>query len=279
MRTKIVILTLDFKPDFFDSNALLKQLALIWQQQGFEIEVIQGINTEFRADIVISHIDLTLVPDKYTAFLKKYPIVINGMATDISKTRISQSLLTMHDTYDGPVIVKTVANYGGIPELTRQEDLGQVVINSERPWRKVEYLDPHSYPLFNSIKDVPHGVWKNKKLMVEKFLAERDEEGNYRLRTWFFLGDKELGKSEFSSNPIVKLGTFKKEIIDNVPDELRAERKRLGIDFGRIDYAVINDKAIIYDINPTTVMLEPTMALFGDRLAELADGINYYLKD
>lgn len=278
MGKKIVILVLDFSPDFFNSTSVLKHLALIWKQQGFEIEVIQGINTKFKADIVISHIDLTLVPDKYTAFLKKFPIVINGMATDISKTTISQNLLTMHDPYNGPVIVKTVANFGGIPELTRQDSLGQAVTMHERPWRKVEWLNPRDYPIFNSIKDVPHGVWKNKRLVVEKFLAERDEDGNYRLRKWFFLGDKELGKSEFSSNPIVKSDTFKKEIIENVPDALRAMRKLLGIDFGRIDYAVINGKAIIYDINTTSAIHKSTLALFGDKISELADGINYYFK-
>lgn len=278
MGKKIVILTLDFSLDFFNSAAILRQLAVIWQKQGFEIEVVQGISTEFKADIVISHIDLTVVPYEYTAFLKKYPVVINGRATDISKSAISQNLLTLDDAYNGPVIVKTVANYGGIPELARQEDLGQVVIDIKRPWRKVESLDPHNYPRFDSIKQVPYGVWKNKKLIVEKFLSERDANGNYRLRTWFVLGDKELGKSEFSNNPIVKLGTFNKEIIESVPAELRDARKRLGIDFGRFDYAVVDGKAIIYDINTTAVMMDPTLELFGDKLSQLADGIHYYLK-
>lgn len=278
MGKKVAIVTLDFSPDLFGSSTLLGQLALIWQQQGFEVEVTQGISEEVTADIVISHIDLTLVPDEYTTFLKKYPVVINGVATDISKTRISQNLLSMRDTYEGPVIVKTAANYGGIPELIRQESLGQTAMGFERPWRKVEWLDPHHYPLFDSVRHVPHGVWKNKNLVVEKFLAERNEDGHYRLRSWFFLGDKELGKSEYSNNPIVKTGTFKKEIIANVPAELRTERIRLGIDFGRIDYAVINGKAVIYDINTTPVIHKNTLALFGDRLEELAAGINHFIK-
>lgn len=277
MAKKIVILTLESGTDLLNSRSLLKHLALTWQQQGFEVEVVQGISREFEADIVISHINLTVVPEEYTAFLMKYPVVINRGATDISKSRISQYLLKPGDSYDGPVIVKTVANFGGIPELDHQESMGQTVIDCERPWRKVEFLDPYNYPRFESIKKVPSGVWKNKKLIVEKFLSERDDDGNYRLRTWYVLGDKELGKSEYSSNPIVKAGTVNKDIIENVPDELRVARKRLGIDFGRFDYAVVDGVTVIYDINKTAVIYEPTLELFGDKLSELADGLGYYI--
>jgi hypothetical protein len=277
MARKIVILTLDSSSDLLNSRALLKHLALTWQQQGFEVEVVQGIKRKFEADIIISHIDLTVVPEEYTAFLKKYPVVINREATDISKSKISQNLLKPGDAYDGPVIVKTVANFGGIPELNYQESMGQTVISSKRPWRKVEHLDPHNYPRFESIRKVPTGVWKNKKLIVEKFLSERDDDGNYRLRTWYVFGDRELGESEYSANPIVKAGTFNKVIIDDVPEELRLARKQLGIDFGRFDYAVVDGETIIYDINKTSVIYEPTLELFGDRLSELADGLSYYI--
>jgi hypothetical protein len=275
---KIVILTLESSLDFLGSRTMLEQLALTWQQQGFELEVVRGITREVEADIVISHIDLTLVPEEYTAFLQRYPVVINRNAIDISKTTISQNLLTMRDAYDGPVIVKTSENYGGIPEQAHQEGMGHSLISGQRPWRKVEYLDPHNYPRFESIKEVPNGVWKNKKLIVEKFLSERDADGNYRLRTWYVLGDKELGKSEYSENPIVKAGAFNKEILNHVPEELRAARKRLGIDFGRFDYAVVDGETIIYDINKTAVMYQPTLDLFGDRLAEFANGLNFYIR-
>ena len=187
MAKKIVILTLESSPDFLNSRALLKHLALTWQQQGFEVEVVQGIGREFEADIVISHIDLTVVPEEYTVFLKKYPVVINREATDISKSRISQILLKPGDAYDGPVIVKTVANFGGIPELDHQDGMGQTVIDCERPWRKVEHLDPHNYPRFESIGKVPTGVWKNRKLIVERFLSEREFKADEMLFIRFFL--------------------------------------------------------------------------------------------
>ena len=75
----------------------------------------------------------------------------------------------------------------------------------------------------------------------------------------------------------MKAGTFNKDIIDNVPEELRVARKRLGIDFGRFDYAVVDGETIIYDINKTAVICQPTLELFGDRLSELADGLGYYI--
>jgi len=277
MKKKIVILTLDHSPRISASNSLLKHLALNWQQRGFQVEVVQGIDREIKADIIFSHINLTHVPEEYTAFLDKYPVVINGKATDISKTSISHNLLTIEDDYKGPVIIKTIANYGGIPELKRQVNLGHIQTTAihQRAWDRVESLDPYNYPRFDSIEEIPYGIWKNKKLIVEKFLPETDEDGNYRLRTWFVFGDKELGKIECSNNPTVKDDTFNKEIIETVPEKLRVMRKRLGIDFARFDYAVVDGEAVVYDINTTPVILDD-LSFFGDKISDLAAGIDFY---
>ena len=49
--------------------------------------------------------------------MKHYPTVVNRRVTDISKRRISTNLVGPHDTYSGPVILKTDRNFGGLPQM------------------------------------------------------------------------------------------------------------------------------------------------------------------
>ena len=42
--------------------------------------------------------------------------------------------------------------------------------------------------------------------------------------------------------------------------------------------AVVDGKTVIYDINTTAVIWDPTLELFGDSLSELAAGLSYYIK-
>lgn len=279
MKKRIAVLTLDHSRDIEDTNTMLTYLLGVWRQQGFKIDVYQGIDQDFEADIVISHLDLTVVPDEYSKFLDRFPVVINRRAKDISKRFISRNLLSRDDTYDGSVIVKTDANYGGVPELIYKQNTGKIhgIDTFQRPWRRMEILDTYNYPVFDSIREVPYGVWKNKKLIVEKFLPEIDADGNYRLHYWLFLGDKELGTCHISPNPIVKETDHNTINIEGVPKALRSMRDELGIDYGRMDYAMVNGEPVIYDINTTPATRDIFINLIGDRLLELADGIGYYI--
>ena len=126
MAKTILILTLDYFGNLKKNNAMLWHMLQVWEQQGFDVKIAQGIKEEVEADIVISHIDATVVPDEYSNFLKNYPIVINGKVKSISKLLISENMLTRESDYDGLVIVKTQANYGGIPELIRDKTPGRL---------------------------------------------------------------------------------------------------------------------------------------------------------
>jgi hypothetical protein len=279
MNQRIAILTLEKSGDFRRGRSVLAYLLQIWERLGYSIEVHQGIKNAFEADVVISHLDLTVVPEEYTEFLRQFPSVINLNAKDISKRFISRNLVSEHDDYRGAVIVKTSDNYGGVPELLHREKLGESVNLAmiERPWRRVEWLDTYNYPVFDSIKDVPHGVWRNNKLVVEKFLPEIDEQGKYRLRYWLFLGDKELGTCHISSRRIVKETDENTVNIEGVPEALREARRQFGIDYGRIDYAMVDGEPVIYDINTTPATRDLFIELVGSRFEELASGIQYYL--
>ena len=279
MKKTILVVTLQSSHSFKEQRSLLAHLCLIWEAQGHVVKVAQGIRQPLKADIAISHIDLTVVPDEYSAFLETYPTTINIKATNISKAHISRNLLTKRSNYEGEVIVKTANNYGGLPELIHQRLTGQSqnTMLHKRPWKRVDYLDTNDYPRFNSINDVPHGVWQNDRLVVEKFLPEKDAEGNYYLRYWIFLGDKEINVLHKSQKAIVKDTDHNSRIISGVPDELRAIRKEMGIDFGRIDFGIVDDKAVVYDINSTPAIGENQLYLIGGKLAELAEGIKLYI--
>ena len=168
MKETILVVTLENSLHFREQRSLLAHLCLIWEAQGHVIKVAQGNKQPLEADIAISHVDLTVVPDEYTTCLETYPATINIKASNISKAHISRNLLTRTDTYKGEVIVKTANNYGGIPELIHQRQGGllQNDMLHQRPWKRVEYLDTNDYPRFNSINEVPQGVWQNNKLII-----------------------------------------------------------------------------------------------------------------
>ncbi len=82
------------------------------------------------------------------------------------------------------MIVKTDLNYSGIPEMLAvqkfQRDgkpadlLPGPVVSTDRP-----------YPILQSAREVPDGVWNNPGLVVERFLPEQDMNG-FWLRVWVF---------------------------------------------------------------------------------------------
>lgn len=279
MKKTILVVTLENSPDFKNTKSLLNRLSTIWEAQGYVIKVTQGINQHLKANIAISHIDLTIVPDRYSVFLGNYPAAINIKATNISKAVISQNLLGNGDSYEGEVIVKTANNYGGLPELIHKMNSGKIqnAMTNVRPWKRVEYLDTHNYPRFSSINQVPQGVWQNNSLIVEKFLPEKDAKGNYCLRYWIFLGNKEIGVLHYSQKAIIKDTDHNSRLITDVPTDLRNLRKKMGIDFGRIDYGIVNGKTVVYDINSTPAVGESQLKLIGSKLTELAEGIELYL--
>ena len=88
----------------------------LWRSEGIEIRVLKGPDGKADADLLIPHIDLTVLPHEYTKAMDRFPRVANRNLSDISKRVISRNLIDSKDAYEGPVIVKTNLNYGGMPE-------------------------------------------------------------------------------------------------------------------------------------------------------------------
>jgi hypothetical protein len=202
--------------------------------------------------------------------------LVNGRAVDISKRKVSRNLVIFSDAYAGPVIVKTNDNYHGITHFPKRPVpalLGRVrKLVSPRNWRYLRTLPRTHYPVLPNKDEVPGWVWQSRDLVVERFLPEID--GNlFVLRCWVFLGRREYGVRLFGPEPVVKAGSATRyEFIDDVPESLRAERERLGFDFGKFDFVYHDGKAVLLDANKTPVTTRNTEIT--PRLLHLADGLN-----
>ena len=257
---------------------LISLLAELWRAQGHRVTV--GSCSRLDADIGILHVDRTLVPAQYLPDNPQgYPL-LNASILDISKRRISKKLVGPDSNYTGPVIVKTDANSFGRPEraamsnciLCRFYDLLGYAVS----WRLTRKLLCANYPVLDNLECVPKWVWSRDDLVVEKFLPE--VEGNeFVLRIWIFLGEQEYGARLFGLNPIVKVREMTHyEYIDDVPEAIRAVRRKLRMDFGKIDYVMVNGKAVVLDVNKT-----PTVGRFqvpNDYHRRLASGLASYLE-
>jgi hypothetical protein len=140
-------------------------------------------------------------------------------------------------------------------------------------------LPPDDYPIFDSPGEVPRAVWWNPKLVVEKFLPERVGE-NYCLRQWVFLGDREMSQRIISSEPIVKAANvLHREIDIPIPASLRHARAAMGFDYGKFDFVMVDDKAVLLDANKTPSFNNKTtssrMALFEN----LSEGLSSILEN
>src|SRR5438094_3657126 len=91
-------------------------LAEFWRQDGHRVHFLFGTRKFVPADLILIHVDLSIVPDEYLDFASRYPIALNSDVKDIRKSQISTNLVKQGDVYSGKVIVKTDLNFGGSPE-------------------------------------------------------------------------------------------------------------------------------------------------------------------
>lgn len=262
-----------------------------WRDMGVRVEVATEKRPMVEADAAILHVDRTSVPASLIELASRYRTVINGKVVDISKRLISRQRVLETDGDDGsPVIVKTDSNYGGFPELRHRlsrtrfrcaaQMLGErrlkalaLAIERRRSWARVRLLG--DYPIYPSKAAVPHGVWGNPNLIVERFLPERSD-GYYVCRHWIFLGDRDVCRVTLSRSATVKARNGEVRPVEcGVPDELRDIRKTLGFDYGKFDYAMIDGRPVLYDVNRTPGS-SPTQTR-SDTVSALAGGVNVFL--
>ncbi len=237
---------------------LISILAEIWQEDGHEVIFLFGTKKFVPADIILVHVDLSVVPDSYLKFAKRYPLSINGSVKDIRKKSYSDHLIHKNDSWDGRVIVKSNNNSAGIPERRGRGFTGRIqkkiyslIQHSNLPFLPSPILSALDYKVFNDLQDLPSFYFYHPGLVTQKFLPEKDGD-LYCTRILIFLGDKTRCSLIKSKDPIVKSDTAEsiETDIDPHPDIL-ALRKKLGFNYGKFDYVINDGKAVLLDANKT----------------------------
>jgi len=245
---------------------------------GIDVSVVKGAGQALNPDhLLLPHIDLTVVPPAYQRLVQSAPRAINRNLNDISKRRISRNLVAATDDFEGPVIVKTNANCGGIPEYVGA-GIGGKIMAHLRPLferSRIHRIAPGKYPVYRTTGEVPEAVWADPNLVVEKFLPER--EGDYYcMRSCFFLGDVVLNHRIYSRSRIIKGNAVEYSEPTDVPPAVHRWREETGFQYGKLDYVVLDSVVHIFDANKTP-------GVVGDeginvRIAEkLSKGIHNYL--
>jgi len=261
---------------------LIDALREVWQKRGLDVSCVYGTRDRPHADLLIPHVDLTHTPPQYADYIRSFPAAVNRDLLDISKRAISTHLLRRDEGYPGPVIVKTDTNAAGLPEHRllqfRHPFLAQVrrkaVPLAERAFRRPlawRTVLPH-YPIYDRLAQVPAGVFRNRALVAERFLPEREGD-RYFMRHYLCLGDHTRSVRVAGPTPLLKRASC--VLVDEgleVPGPVLDLRRRLGLDYGKIDYTVHADRVVILDVNRTPGVPggpEATARTVGD----LADGI------
>ena len=250
------------------SRYRISYCARAWEQQGIDVQIVCGSKVQVSADLVIPQIDLSVVPRAYRRLFGLPGAVVNRGVMDILKSSFSRNLVSLEDDCDGPVIVKTDANYGGEPEerayrrlpyhrrvlprlARRLHKLRAIASGGLRsPLARARAMNPGEYPIYASKHEVPPGVFANSRLVVEKFRPETDGR-YYYVRSYAFLGSEGLAVRMRSEHPVVKGRNATDLEFVPVDDSIVAIREELGVDYGKFDYVMHEGEAVLLDVNVT----------------------------
>ena len=235
---------------------------------GHNCRVVLGPVAE-PGDVALLHVDCTLVPDEYLALAGQYARTINFGTGDISKRKVSRLMVTRDDGWDGPVIVKNNLNRGG--RLEHFHSLRAGLCGRPPPHPDARHME--TYPVLARIGDVGDAVWDDPSLVVERFVPERDGK-DYVMRTWVFMGARERCNRFVSSTAIAKAEDVLRYEPVAVPEQLRAERERLGFDFGKFDFVIHDGEPVLLDANRTPGTAGTIRQLMEQGARNLAEGLH-----
>lgn len=259
-------------------------LAEFWREDGHDVVYLYGTRRFVPADILLVHVDLSVVPSEYLRFAQRYPVVLNGQLADIRKSHLSMSLLGPNDPWTGPVIVKTDLNFGGDPERRLAPTVAERIF-----WKLAEYAErcgpiPASlarrsgYPVFRGIAEVPTRWFSRRDVVVEKFLPEM-EEGLYHVRICQVLGDRCICSRLASRDPMVRGHNRISAVEIERHPVVDRWRRELGLDYGKIDYVMSGAEPVLLDVNKTigTFIRQGAPEPERRRRRYLAEGIRSFL--
>ena len=253
----------------------------VWQEAGIEVTEIFGIRKAPPADVAFLHIDLSVIPPAYLEFARCYPVAINGSVADIRKSRLSILRVDLRSGYSGPVIVKSSHNFAGNPErffFHNRSRLQRLFTRKPTlPSYPIRLESKADYRIYENATEVPAAVWTCDDLVVEKFMPERHGD-LYCLREWYFCGSENFQWVELSSDPIFTAGQQAHHLQVPLPPELPALREKLGFDYGKFDFTMVDGRPVVFDFNKTTGLMNPQGKEIGSVARQLAGGIAGYFR-
>ncbi|MGH7629611.1 MAG: hypothetical protein ACREOF_09505, partial [Gemmatimonadales bacterium] len=155
----------------------ITHLAEHWRKDGHTVRFLFGLDRFEAADVLVVHVDLTIVPARYLDFAAHYPVTVNGRVQDIRRTTFSRNLVRPGDGYAGPVIVKSNYNYAGRPDRLRAGvaarlcwRVRRMAVLLPRSAGALPFFNtPRDYRMFERAADVPPAWYQCSDLVVERF--------------------------------------------------------------------------------------------------------------
>jgi hypothetical protein len=243
----------------WERTLMISRLAACWKAMGCEVLNIRGPWWMWRADVLVLHVNLSVVPWAYRWRAGLHGTCINGALLDIRKSSFSTHMVRRGDDYAGPVIVKTNLNYGGKPEWLIHR------------WRG-EMFEPPVYQIYKTRADVPDEFWGDSRWVVERYLPQKEGDSHVLYMT-FFLGDRHVTYRVESAHAVVKTDNARSLVRIPTPPEALVLQKKHRLDYGKMDYAFHEGQVVLYDINKT-IGASATAHDEDDQLAKnLAPGI------
>jgi hypothetical protein len=228
------------------SAYLLYDILECWRAMG-NLWVMSSPAKRLEADAAFVHVVPTVVAPEYCALANSYAFAINAETWDIRKRNVSLNLLDRGSDWAGPVIVKSdLNNFAKIEHLHnfRAQHFRQRPPHSNLP-------PPSDYQVHDRLTDVPEVIWRDDRFVVEKFLPEDNGDGTFSLRTWVFLGERERCTRHIVPKSVSKADDVIRSEPCEIPQAIRAERARLGFDYGKFDFVIHDGQSVLLDANRT----------------------------
>ncbi len=253
------------------------QYARFWREAGHRVRVEFGPQARAEGDVVLVHVNRSVVPRRYLEYARRFPLALNAHVADVRKTAYSTLRLERTDAWEGPVIVKTVRNFAGQPERRAGRVLRyRAARRAERAWRRLRgepVIDDQSqYPVFRHPREVPPAWWSDPRLVVERFLPERHGEFTV-VRNALFVGTRHVGRVLMARGPVVTSQNVERAENGEIPPEIHEVRRRMRLDYGKIDFVVVDGRPVVIDVNKTIGSGDTSDAETIERRRYLAEGV------